>query len=159
MGVRIGLTGDVMLGRLVNRRQRNRSVCAVWGSMLNELRSLDGLLINLECCLSKRGSPWVRTHRPFLFRADPDWAIPALREAGVDACALANNHLMDFGEVALQDTISYLTDADIATAGAGTDRTTAFEPALIPLGDLCVAVLSFTDNTQAPIGQLHSNQH
>lgn len=35
MAYRIGLTGDVMLGRLVNTRQRRRPPEAVWGDLLD----------------------------------------------------------------------------------------------------------------------------
>ena len=144
---RIGLTGDVMFGRLVDERQRNRPVTAVWGDMLDRLRRLDGLFVNLECCLSTRGQRWSRTYRPFHFRADPGWAVPALREAGVDCCALANNHVLDFERAALRDTLSHLDDASIAHAGAGTTREEAFEPTVVSVNDLDIAFASFTDNT------------
>ena len=147
MRTSLGLTGDVMLGRLVDDHQRQRPVDAVWGDMLDRLRGLDGLLINLECCLSTRGQPWRRTHRPFHFRADPDWAIPGLEAAGVDCCALANNHVLDFETPALFDTLDQLDAADIAHAGAGRTREAAFEPAVFTVGDCTLAVVSVTDNT------------
>lgn len=147
MTVRIGLTGDVMLGRLVDQHQRRRDATEVWGDLLDHLRGLDGLLINLECCLSTRGRRWRRTSRTFHFRADPEWAIPALRHAGVDCCGLANNHVLDYEEVALQDTLDHLDDGDVAHAGAGRTRQEAFEPALVQVDHLDVAFLSFTDNT------------
>jgi len=144
---RLGFTGDVMLGRLVNEHQQIRPTTAVWGNVLDRLRALDGLFINLECCLSTRGRPWDRTYRPFHFRADPNWAVPALAEAGVDFAALANNHLMDFEAVALLDTIDHLDEAGIAHAGAGRNLEAAIEPTLVDIGDLCIGLLSFTDNT------------
>jgi len=144
---RIGLTGDVMFGRLVDERQRRRPVTAVWGDLLARLRDLDGLVVNLECALSTRGEPWRRTRRAFHFRADPDWAVPALERAGVDCCALANNHVLDFEEAALHDTLAALDAAGIAHAGAGRTRTDAFEPAAVSVADVDVAVVSVTDNT------------
>ncbi len=170
--VRIGLTGDVMLGRNVDRRQRHpsREPAAVWGDVCERLRSLDALVINLECCLSTRGEPWERTYRPFHFRADPSWAIPALEAAGVDCCALANNHVLDFEEPALVDTLDHLDEVGIARAGAGRTLDEALEPAVFEVdggddagddagddgewtGDpggtdgLSIAVVSLTDNT------------
>jgi len=144
---RIGLTGDVMLGRLVDEHQRDRAVTAVWGNLLDRLRDLDGLFVNLECCLSTRGQPWQRTRRAFHFRADPDWAVPALERAGVDCCALANNHVLDFEEAALRDTLDHLDDAGVARAGAGRTREEAFDPALVSVSDLDVGFVSLTDNT------------
>ncbi|QFU82481.1 CapA family protein [Natronorubrum aibiense] len=144
---RIGFTGDVMLGRLIDQRQRTRAVDAVWGTVLERLRGLDGFVVNLECCLSTRGRQWQRTYRPFHFRADPDWAIPALERAGVDACALANNHVLDYEEIALRDTLEHLDTAGIARSGAGETIDEALEPAVFSVGDLSVAVVSLTDNT------------
>lgn len=143
----LGFTGDVMLGRVVNDRQRTRPVDAVWGNVLDRLRSLDGLFINLECCLSTRGTKWSRTNRPFHFRANPDWAIPALKRAGVDWASLANNHLMDYEEVALRDTLDHLDAAGIAHSGAGVDLAGARELATVSLPGLDVTFVSFTDNT------------
>lgn len=147
MADRIGFTGDVMLGRNVDSRQRDRPADAVWGDVLPRLEGLDGLCINLECCLSDRGEPWRRTHRPFHFRADPEWAVEALAAAGVDACALANNHVLDFEEVALRDTLEHLDDTGVARAGAGRTLDEALEPAVFEAGGLEVALVSFTDNT------------
>ncbi|MEA5387932.1 CapA family protein [Haloarculaceae archaeon H-GB11] len=147
MALRIGLTGDVMLGRLVDERQRRRAVTSVWGTVLDRLQRLDGLLVNLECCLSDRGRPWRRTRRAFHFRANPAWAIPALEAGGVDACALANNHVLDFEVPALYDTLDHLDEAAIARAGAGRDRDDALDPAVLSVDGLDVAVVSFTDNT------------
>jgi poly-gamma-glutamate synthesis protein (capsule biosynthesis protein) len=143
----MGLTGDVMLGRKVNERQRRRDATAVWGDTLDRLQSLDALCINLECCLSDRGIRWTRTHRPFHFHASPDWAIPTLDAAGVDYACLANNHVLDFEEPVLRDTLDELDDAGIARSGAGLTRSEALEPATVTLGDLTVAVVAFTDNT------------
>ncbi|ELY83362.1 CapA family protein [Natrinema pallidum] len=139
MPLRIGFTGDVMLGRLVDARQRDRPVDAVWGTVLERLRELDGLVINLECVLSTRGRQWQRTYRPFHFRADPDWAIPALERAGVDICALANNHVLDYEEVALRDTVDALDDAGIAHAGAGATIDEALAPAVRTIGGTAAA--------------------
>jgi poly-gamma-glutamate synthesis protein (capsule biosynthesis protein) len=147
MPFHVGLTGDVMLGRTVDERQRRRPVAAVWGDLTERLRRFDGLLVNLECCLSTRGEPWRRTRRAFHFRADPDWAVPALERAGVDCCALANNHVLDYETEALADTLAALDGAGIAHSGAGPDRSAALSPAVVPVGSLTVAVVSLTDNT------------
>lgn len=145
--VRLGFTGDVMLGRLVNRQQRSRLVGAVWGDLHDRLQSLDGLFINLECCLSTRGHPWRRTYRPFHFRADPEWAVPALERAGVDWVSLANNHVLDYEEVAFHDTLDHLDVAGIAHTGAGRTVDGARTSAHVSIKGLDIALVSFTDNT------------
>jgi len=145
--LRIGFVGDVMLGRSVDERWRDDpdGATAVWGSMRNRLQSLDGLVANLECCLSDRGEP--RPGRTFHFRATPRWAVAALDRAGVSCAGLANNHLFDFGPAALTDTPAHLADGGIASVGAGVDRETAFEPAFVEIDGLSLAVVAVTDQS------------
>jgi poly-gamma-glutamate capsule biosynthesis protein CapA/YwtB (metallophosphatase superfamily) len=144
---RLGLVGDVMLGRLVDERQRGRAPEAVWGDVLDRLRGLDGLFVNLECVLSTGGERWTETDRSSHFRANPEWAVPALERAGVSFASLANNHAMDFGATALTDTLDHLIGAGIAHAGAGRSLLQAREPGLVSVGGYDVAVVAFTDNT------------
>jgi poly-gamma-glutamate synthesis protein (capsule biosynthesis protein) len=144
---RIGFTGDVMLGRNVDDRWREGPSTGIWGSTLDRLRTLDGLFVNLECCLSTRGSR--RPARTYYFRADPRWAIPALNAGGVTWAGLANNHLLDFGPVALADTRDHLSDGGIARSGAGPDLPTAIDPAVVDVGEITIAVLAFTDQSQS----------
>jgi poly-gamma-glutamate synthesis protein (capsule biosynthesis protein) len=144
---RIGFVGDVMLGRSVNDQWIDSDPTGVWGSTLQRLRGLDGLVLNLECCISERGRKWPE--KTYYFRANPDFAVPALRAADAAVASLANNHSLDFGEPALEDTRTHLKDAGVAHAGAGPDRDTAFEPAITELGELTVATIALTDRYQA----------
>jgi len=117
---RIGLLGDVMLGRGVSERLAFMAPEEVWAPDLIEITStLDLLICNLECCISCRGRPTelVRGKR-FFFRA-PKSTVTSLNAIGVDAVGLANNHALDFGADALSDTIRHLAEAGIAAAGAG----------------------------------------
>ena len=145
---RIGFVGDLMLGRSVNERWADADGGAekVWGSTLSRLEELDGLVGNLECCVSDRGTRWP--DKGYYFRSDPDFAVPALEAAGASFVSLANNHVLDYSEPALRDTDSHLTDAGIAHAGAGTDRDAALEPAAFEAGDLTVAAFGLTDQAK-----------
>ena len=140
----LGFTGDVMLGRSVDERHRDTPPGAVWGDLLPRLRALDGLFVNLECCVSDRGDPWP--DRTYHFRADPEWVVPSLAEVGVTWASLANNHVMDFGEEALVDTRRHLSSAGVRHSGAGRDVEEATRPAHVSIGDVDVGVVSFTDN-------------
>ncbi len=140
---RVGFVGDVMLGRSVTDRWAGDDPVGVWGATLERLARLDGLVANLECCLSDRGQRWP--DKSYYFRADPAFAVPALRAAGLSVAGLANNHTLDFGTTALADTRAHLGDAGVAAAGAGPDRSAAVEPAVVEAGGLTVATVAFTD--------------
>ena len=144
---RIGFVGDVMLGRSVDEHWRGRDPARVWDGLDDRLDALDGLVCNLECAVSGRGER--RPNRTYYFRADPDWAVPALEAGGVAFASLANNHLLDFGPVALADTRSHLADAGIAHAGAGPDRETATDPTTVDIAGITVGVLALTDQSRS----------
>jgi poly-gamma-glutamate capsule biosynthesis protein CapA/YwtB (metallophosphatase superfamily) len=139
----LGFVGDVMLGRGVDERWRDRDPAGVWGSLRDRITALDGLFVNLECCLSTRGERWPE--KTYYFRGDPEWAVPALSAADTTWASLANNHALDFGDTALADTREALDSAGIAHAGAGPDWDRAIEPSLVSTGPLDVAVIGLTE--------------
>src|SRR2546426_4444442 len=69
---RIGLAGDVMLGRLVDGHVLANSAASpgyVWGNTLPVWRQMDLRMVNLECVIATAGEPWVP--KTFHFRAGP----------------------------------------------------------------------------------------
>jgi poly-gamma-glutamate synthesis protein (capsule biosynthesis protein) len=57
--------------------------------------------------------------------------------------SLGNNHVLDFGEDALGDTIEALDEAGISHCGAGLNRAAARRPAIVTAGPLRMGFLSF----------------
>jgi poly-gamma-glutamate capsule biosynthesis protein CapA/YwtB (metallophosphatase superfamily) len=103
-----------------------------WGAALAELdaRRPDLRIINLETAITARGAPWPG--KGIHYRMHPD-NVGLLAAAGPDCCALANNHLLDWGREGLADTLAALGQAGIASVGAGPDAMTACAPAILPL--------------------------
>jgi poly-gamma-glutamate capsule biosynthesis protein CapA/YwtB (metallophosphatase superfamily) len=146
--LRVGLLGDVMLGRMVGEAlSGDAEPEEVWQPELRELaRSLDLVILNLECCLSVRGAPTTLIPgKPFFFRGPPQ-AVAALEAVGAGVVGLANNHLLDFGEEAGADTVALLTAHGIATAGAGVDRDIARAPAVVARAGTRIGVLAVADH-------------
>ena len=109
------------------------------------VRNSDLFVLNLECCVSDRGSKWPDPNKPFFFRAPPQ-AVDTLVDLGVNCVTLANNHALDFGHEALIDTIDLLEAAGIAVVGAGKDVSQARRPAIIELEGWRLAVVGVTDH-------------
>jgi len=146
--MKIALTGDVMLGRLVDRYIiQNRSVRpeALWGDVLPVMSSADCRLMNLECVISSQGEEWHPTTKAFHFRAQPR-ALEFLQAAKIDGVTLANNHVLDFGADALLDCLTLLDRVGIKRTGAGATLEEALAPALFSLPEGRVAVVALTDN-------------
>lgn len=114
-----------------------------WGAALETLRDVapDVQLINLETAITRSDDAAVR--KPVLYRMNPQ-NLPCLSVASPDACALANNHVLDFGHRGLAETLDSLSSAGIAAAGAGRDTSQAKRPAVIDVeGGGRVIIFSF----------------
>jgi poly-gamma-glutamate synthesis protein (capsule biosynthesis protein) len=103
-----------------------------WKGTIDILKRASILVGNLEAPLSKRGS--VYTEKTWLLRADPR-TVDSLVKAGFHILTLANNHMMDYGPVAMQDTLVALDNAGIARTGAGNNLAEARKPAIVSASD------------------------
>lgn len=133
--------GDIMLGRTIGEMIETEGPQAPFAFTAEILSSADLTLGNLECPISSRGSPEEKT---YTFRA-PLLAGEALAMAGFDVLSLANNHVLDYGIDALEDTLNILNDRQIYTVGAGMNDTLAYAPLFLEINGLRLAVLAFAD--------------
>jgi poly-gamma-glutamate capsule biosynthesis protein CapA/YwtB (metallophosphatase superfamily) len=145
----LALTGDVMLGRLVNETIAQRGFAYPWGDTLPLLHEADAVCINLECALTHHTARWAGDPRkPFFFRADTE-VVETLRIGHVRFAALANNHIADFGVGGLLETVATLDAAGIAHAGAGADVESARAPAVLSVHGWDVAIVALADYPEA----------
>ena len=115
----VALTGDIMLGRLVDQYiVQNLSLPpeTIWGNVLPLLLEADLRLGNLECVISDKGKKWQPLFKAFHFRSSPR-AIEILRTASFDCVTLANNHVLDYGPEAFLDYYDHLADDGMLTVG------------------------------------------
>lgn len=106
----------------------------VWGEALAVLERFapHARVINLETSITRNPNPWRR--KDVHYRMHPANAA-CLSVARVDVCALANNHLMDYGRAGLVETLDVLGATGVASAGAGRTRDQAWQPAMVALPD------------------------
>ncbi len=107
---------------------------APWGDTIAELGTFAPAvrLINLETSVTTSSDFWPG--KEVHYRMHPA-NVGVLGAAKIDVCTLANNHVLDFGETGLLETLDVLRAAGIATAGAGTTLDEALRPASLPLPD------------------------
>jgi poly-gamma-glutamate synthesis protein (capsule biosynthesis protein) len=147
--VTLGFTGDLVMGRGVNQRLLSGiSPAAIWGDVRPRMLGADAMIGNLEGPITAHRTKW---HGPkaFYFRADPETAVPALKEGNYRCLALANNHMLDFGDQGLIDTRRHLAEAGIAFAGAGANDHEAAAPAIFEAGGLKVGLISITNTVRS----------
>ncbi|MGE5334511.1 MAG: CapA family protein, partial [Nitrososphaerota archaeon] len=138
----------VMLGRIVNETLRGAPAVYPWGDTLPIFQSADLRCCNLECALSDRGWPWAMTTKAFHFRSDARNSA-VLQVAHIDLVSLANNHALDYGSDALEDTLALLDAAATGHAGAGRTFEEAAQLAAIETFAGKIGLLAFTDNEWA----------
>jgi poly-gamma-glutamate capsule biosynthesis protein CapA/YwtB (metallophosphatase superfamily) len=102
----------------------------IWGDALPELEraKLDFRIINLETAITLAETPWP--DKAIHYRMHPQ-NVGCLSAARIDACALANNHVLDWGYDGLSETLQTLDAAGIAYSGAGNDAEQARKPAVL----------------------------
>jgi len=102
----------------------------IWGDALGEMEraGTDVRIINLETAVTESEDYWP--DKPVLYRMRPR-NIGCLTAAHVSCCSLANNHLLDWGDKGLQETLRTLDAAGIAHAGVGRDLAEASAPAAL----------------------------
>ena len=140
--ITIGLAGDVMIGRGVNATIIYNGYTYPWGNMLPLLKNTEINIINLETALTNSTKKVFKT---FNFKATPD-RIKTLTEAHITVANLANNHVLDFSEEGLFETIQTLNGAGIKYTGAGMNEKEAEKPVVLTKKNNTLGVLGFTDN-------------
>jgi poly-gamma-glutamate synthesis protein (capsule biosynthesis protein) len=141
----LAFLGDIMLGRGISSLVPTCRPAEFWGDTLPVLRSADAVVANLECPITTHGSQWRRTWKAFRFRAVPQ-AVDILKVANVRCVNLANNHVLDYEDCGLRDTLQYLDAAGIAHVGAGRNSREAARPAICEVAGHRIGFLGLTDN-------------
>lgn len=107
--------------------------------LVDEMNKADIFMLNNEFAYSTRGSEIIE--KSYTFRAHPK-RVNILKEIGVDIVSLANNHALDFGREALDDTFATLEDAGIDYVGAGANMDRAKAPIYYTIGDTKIAYIA-----------------
>jgi poly-gamma-glutamate synthesis protein (capsule biosynthesis protein) len=145
--VSVALAGDVMLSRDVARKMREHGDPDYpFLAVRDYLTTADIVFGNLESPITPGRD--ITTHE-MVFRADPG-VEAALARAGFTVVSLANNHIFDFGEEGLRDTIESLQKAGIQGVGAGFSAPDIYEPAYIERKGVRFSFLAFCDDGLMP---------
>ena len=139
--ITLAAVGDIMLGHRAEPYLAGKGPDYPFVNVLPVLQQAHLVIGNLESPISSRGT--AVPNKKFTLRAAPV-AAAALKAAGIRVVSLANNHSMDFGPLALQDTLKVLGENDILYSGAGMNLEDARAPAFLKVGNLTLAFLSYS---------------
>lgn len=144
--VTLGFAGDILFDDeyavMANLLRRGGTIeNGISEPLLAQLQNVDILTVNNEFPYTDRGTRLEG--KTYTFRADTE-AVSYLEDMGVDLAILANNHIYDFGEVGLLDTIDTLKAVGIPYGGAGRNLQEAAAPVYFISGDMKIAFVSAT---------------
>ena len=140
--VELVFVGDVMLSRNIAKTVEARGADFTFPFMLAApyVRRADVAFCNLECPISGRGE---KIEKRYTFNA-PAKSIEGLEFAGFDVVSLANNHVLDYGVAALDDTTAHLRSASIEHVGLST-KGQPQTPIVKQVRGLTIGYLAYTD--------------
>ncbi len=133
--ITLAFAGDVHFAGRVARLLRDPAT--TFGPITSVLKSADFMAVNLETPVTRRGQPQPKTYH---FATTPD-AFNALRAAGVDVVTIANNHILDYGQTGLADTLAAAKAAHFPYVGAGVNAAAAWAPYVTTINGTKIAIV------------------
>ncbi len=114
-----------------------------WGEVLELFKDSDYRIINLEGPVTDAIEPIHKTG-PHL-RLSPE-VIGLIKFAGVDMVTMANNHINDYGDQGVMNTIDNCRNIGIETAGAGSNLKNARCIKYIAENNAKIAIINIAEN-------------
>lgn len=148
---RIEAVGDILLGRGVGMRLDNqkRGYIYPFENVSELLKKGDIIFGNLEESITDSSNSLVDiNHGGKYVLKNKLEAFDGIKYAGFNLLNLANNHILDYYDKGLFDTIDILDKNSIAHSGAGRNIDEARKPALIEKKGVKVGMLSYTDMSE-----------
>lgn len=141
---RLVAVGDIMLGRGVGMRLKKAGDYGLAFSRVSDyLKQGDVTFANLESPITA-STHSLDKKRKIVLKGDPG-SVEALTGAGIDVVSLANNHMMDYYEKGLFDTIDILNKSNILHTGSGKNIDDARKPAIIEKNGIKIGFLAYSD--------------
>ena len=141
--IKILFGGDLFPGgEVATSFMQDRAISLMY-DFSDVMNAADLRIINLECPLTSSEKRITKTG-PHL-KAPPEMAL-FLKGLRIDLVTLANNHILDYGEAGLSDTIENCRKAGIRTVGAGSSIDEAKEPCRIQVGEHSISVINFCES-------------
>ncbi len=137
------ICGDIVPTRLSAPYFETGDIDILFGDVLPLLASADRVVANLECALTN-STEAIKKCGPNL-KASPICA-KTLKKAGITDCSLSNNHVLDFGEEGLNDTLKALSEEGIHFTGVGKDETDSRKCQIIEEKGVRIALISVAEH-------------
>ena len=133
--ITLAFAGDV---NFANRtRELLKHPASAFGPISAVLGSADFTAVNLETAVTSTGTPQPKQ---FHFRTTGK-AFTAIRAAGIDLVTMANNHVLDYGQTGLADTLAAAKAARFPYVGIGANARAAWAPYVTTINGTRIAII------------------
>lgn len=138
------IIGDLMLGRDSVKGIKENGL-QYYFDPIKHLMKDRYTIANLECVLADDLKTREGIKNPLIA---PTWMAEQLKEVGLDAVSLANNHIMDCGEEGKESTKNHLSDNNVRYFDDKniiikiSDRLVSFSSACAPFEDVHISAIS-----------------
>lgn len=139
--VRITVMGDICPSWGYSAFFETGDPSVVFGDVLNSISDTDYLVANLESPVTLNDNKLSKNS--VCLKSSPA-ALTVIKMAGIDALALANNHILDYGVSGMEDTVRYLQENHIDFFGAG-DLEEASKPLIKEIKGKKIAFIAFAE--------------
>jgi poly-gamma-glutamate synthesis protein (capsule biosynthesis protein) len=99
--------------------------------------NFEGPLVNSKSKKSLKSGPYI---------GQIPEAVSVLKDVGFNIFSLANNHILDFGETAIKETIASIEMNQCYHVGVGNNYTNSYEPLIINAKGISVCIFSAGEN-------------
>lgn len=136
--------GDIFLGdNALEEIAKKGDPTVLFNGLLDRISKSDLSIANLESPILKNGTALIKTG-PVL-KSTPQ-SLGILKNAGFDLLTLANNHILDYGEFGLSETLRTIEFESMKFVGAGLNKVQARKPFKIQIKGKTIGVINVAEN-------------
>src|SRR5690554_2760588 len=138
--MKILITGDFAINQPYPTENISEEVIGLF-------QSSDYNIVNLEAPVTNSNSKILKTG-PHL-KSNKESTLSILKTLNIDLVTLANNHVLDYDEQGVLDTLSFCHKQGIQSVGAGTNLKEAAQNKYIETKEGIIAIVNFAENEWA----------
>tara|TARA_R100000306_G_C4380803_1_gene144223 strand:- start:4409 stop:5524 length:1116 start_codon:yes stop_codon:yes gene_type:complete len=134
------ITGDLVVNQAYNVNRISDEIRVLF-------KQSDYSIVNLEAPVTHNSSKIIKTG-PHL-KSNKKSTLDVLKYLNIDAVTLANNHILDYDEKGVIDTLTFCNENKIQTVGAGKSIEEAAKTLFISTPKGKIAIVNFAENEWA----------
>ena len=142
MSIKLVITGD-FCPIMRNTEKVEKMDISIFGDFFSKMNTFDYCITNLEAPITSCNNKIKKTGPNLKSSYN---ALKLLQKVGFNLVTLANNHILDYGEDGLIETISNLNELKIEFVGAGKSIQEARKPYIINKDGYSIGILNFAEN-------------